>query len=675
MESYLIYFAKVNGLLILFYFMYVLFLRKETFFTSNRWYLLTGLFVSVTLPLLTFTKTIWIETTPIPEFQTRNIMVDNLENMQAIQEPQFDWSVILLTIYGTISLLILLKIGIELASFFKKISNQNIQKLNNYSLVHSNSTENPFSFFNYIVINKNRFSENELQHILTHESIHVAQKHSLDVLLSKLFCALLWVNPIIWLYRKAILQNLEYIADKLSFEQIENKYDYQRTLLKVVTHQHNLSITNQFYQSLIKKRIVMLHTNQSHKRNVLKYAFILPVLVGFMLLFQVETVAQVKEKELLAARAVEIIEVIIDKNSSNDYIQNEVNSLKNEYDIILNVNNIKRNKNNEITAIKINFKDKMGNEGAMDYKDNSGNPINPIRFYKELDENSKGQIGFGGESIKEKFKFLSTNSPNQIEIKDAAVAVVEVSNLEIKETNSSESDQPTNNQLYIINGEEYLYNELSRTNIQYAEKIKVLNKEEGIKKYGEKGKNGVIIITGNCSFEIDGKTVSFEEPKGTTTNELEVSKKEKELKAQQNSKLSKEYIASKTERRTNMELSKKEREIKAQQNSKLNNEKIEDRIEKRKKINENNVKFTTIIETENGNQTVVYDNNRLKIPGSPSVKIDQNGPSIYVNGKMLSNPEQFLKMDPKQIYYVEVTDQSQAENGVITIKRIDVKTK
>ena len=77
----------------------------------------------------------------------------------------------------------------------------------------------------------------------------------------------------------------------------------------------------------------------------------------------------------------------------------------------------------------------------------------------------------------------------------------------------------------------------------------------------------------------------LEEPKGTTTNELEVSKKEKEIKAQQNSKLSKEHIASKTERRTNMELSKKEREIKAQQNSKLNNEKIEDRIEKRKKIN------------------------------------------------------------------------------------------
>ena len=426
MENYLIYFAKVNGLLILFYLMYVLFLRKETFFTSNRWYLLTGLFVSVTLPMLTFTKTIWIETTLIPEFQTGNIMVDNLENMRAIQEPQFDWSVILLIIYGTISLLILLKIGIELASFFKKISNQNIQKLNNYSLVDSNSTENPFSFFNYIVINKNRFSENELQHILTHESIHVAQKHSLDVLLSKLFCALLWVNPIIWLYRKAILQNLEYIADKLSFEQIENKYDYQITLLKVVTHQHNLSITNQFYQSLIKKRIVMLHTNQSHKRNVLKYAFILPVLVGFMLLFQVETVAQVKEnKTAPKTYAVSTsFSSIMTKNTSDKELKELEKTFTGENHKLI-ISKVKRNKNNEIIAIKLVFD--SGNTYVRVFERKSTEPITNIKIY--VDSDSKDEKTFGFEEVKDV----------------RVVEVVEVDDLEAISVEGFESDK---NQTY-----------------------------------------------------------------------------------------------------------------------------------------------------------------------------------------------------------------------------------
>src|SRR5574343_531618 len=151
MENLLIYFLKANGLIILFYLMYVAFLRKETFFVSNRWYLISGLVLSLILPLITFTKIIWVEPTPIPESYEEAIPIT-------------------------------------------------------YSSIEIPAQENPFSFFHYIVINPNRFSEEEFQHILTHESIHVKQKHSIDVLLSKLFCAFFCLNPIILWYRKAILE-------------------------------------------------------------------------------------------------------------------------------------------------------------------------------------------------------------------------------------------------------------------------------------------------------------------------------------------------------------------------------------------------------------------------------------------------------------------------------------
>ena len=95
-----------------------------------------------------------------------------------------------------------------------------------------------------------------------------------------------------------MLQNLEFIADNQSLEEIDSKYEYQKTLLKVVVHQQIVGITNPFYQSLIKKRIIMLHKNQSDRRNAWKYATILPALVGFMLLFQIETIAQVKEGKI-----------------------------------------------------------------------------------------------------------------------------------------------------------------------------------------------------------------------------------------------------------------------------------------------------------------------------------------------------------------------------------------
>ena len=389
----MLYFIKANGLIILFYLMYVLFLRKETFFVSNRLYLILGLLISLCLPLITFTKTIWVDPTPVPEFYQETTTVNSDYIEVPIQETPIDWSLILTTAYVVICVLILVKIGIEIASFYNRIRKHNQQKEADFTLIHSNTTENPFSFFHYIVINPHLFSEAELQHILTHESIHVKQKHSIDVLLGKLFCAVFWVNPIIWLYRKAMLQNLEFIADSETFQQIENKYEYQITLLKVVTHQHDLSITNQFYQSLIKKRIVMLHTNQSHKRNAWKYATILPLLVGFMLLFQIETVAQVKESKIEETNyAVSSnYSSILTKNTTDKELRELEKSFSDEK-YKLKISKVKRNKNGEIIEIKLLFDSGKTYVEILERK--STEPIDAIKIFIKSDKNDNVTCGF-----------------------------------------------------------------------------------------------------------------------------------------------------------------------------------------------------------------------------------------------------------------------------------------
>ena len=389
----MLYFIKANGLIILFYLMYVLFLRKETFFVSNRLYLILGLIISLSLPLITFTKTIWVDPTPVPEFYQETTTVNSDYIEVPIQETPIDWSLILTTAYVVICVLILAKIGVEIASFYNRIRKHNQQKEADFTLIHSNTTENPFSFFHYIVINPHLFSEAELQHILTHESIHVKQKHSIDVLLGKLFCAVFWVNPIIWLYRKAMLQNLEFIADSETFQQIENKYEYQITLLKVVTHQHDLSITNQFYQSLIKKRIVMLHTNQSHKRNAWKYATILPLLVGFMLLFQIETVAQVKESKIEETNyAVSTnYSSILTKNTTDKELRELEKSFSDEK-YKLKISKVKRNKNGEIIEIKLLFDSGKTYVEILERK--STEPIDAIKVFIKSDKNDNVTCGF-----------------------------------------------------------------------------------------------------------------------------------------------------------------------------------------------------------------------------------------------------------------------------------------
>ena len=488
MENLLIYFAKVNGLIILFYLMYVLFLRKETFFVSNRFYFIIGLLLSLVLPLITFTKTIWVEPAPLAELYQETTSVNSDLIAIPIQENPIDWTIILLSSYVIISIAIILKIGVELTSFFKRIQKQNKQKGSDYTLINSNSIENPFSFFSYIIINKNMFTEEEIEHILTHESVHVKQKHSIDVLIGKLFCALFWVNPIIWLYRKAMLQNLEFIADNETFQQIENKYEYQKTLLKVVTHQHDLNITNQFYQSLIKKRIVMLHTNQSHKKNVWKYATILPLLVSFMLLFQIETVAQVKENSKVATYAVSSnFSLILTKNTTDKELQ-ELEKTFSDGKYKLKISKVKRNKEGEIIGIKLSFDSGKTYNQILERK--STEPIDDIRIYINSDKDDNQTCGF--EEIK------NTEGINWNDAKS-------LSSVEIKKSN-------TDDMIFIINGKEYTKEEMKGKIAELDGAIEMNEDVKNIKK--------VMVFKGNTNISDEPKTMIYLDENMISEDEL-----------------------------------------------------------------------------------------------------------------------------------------------------------
>lgn len=477
MENLLLYFIKANGLIILFYLMYVLFLRKETFFISNRWYFIIGLLLALALPFIKFTKTIWVEPTPVAAFYQEQVPTSSTLTEIPIQENPVDWLLIVLCAYLIISFLFLLKIGMELISFFKKIQHQNKQKESNYTLVDSDAIENPFSFFNYIVINKNRFSEAEIEHIVTHERIHVTQKHSIDVVTGKLFCALFWINPIVWFYRKAMLQNLEFIADSATVQLIENKYEYQKTLLKVVTRQHDLSITNQFYQSLIKKRIVMLHTNQSHKRNAWKYAIVLPLLVGFMLLFQIETVAQVKEDAKVATYAVAQVSFssILTKNSTDKELQELEKTFSNEK-YKLKISKVKRNKEGEIIGIKLSFDSGKTYNRILERK--STEPIDDIKIFINSDKDDDTTCGF--EEVKNTVgvNWNDAESLNTVEIKKSA----------------------TDEMIYIINGKEYTKEEMKGKIAELDGAIEANEDEKSGKK--------VIVFKGKSSISDEPKTTN-----------------------------------------------------------------------------------------------------------------------------------------------------------------------
>lgn len=392
MEAFFIYFLKVNVLLVTFFLAYYFLLRKETFFNKNRWFLLLGLFASVLLPLITFTKIIWVEPSPVVYETFSNDIVPYIIENKVIEEP-IDWNSILFYVYLGISVVFIVKMLIEILSFFRIIKFGKRTKTKEALLIDNESNENPFSFFNHIVFNSQMFSEDELQHIISHENIHVKEKHSIDVLVSKVFCAIIWVNPIMWLYQKEMLQNLEYIADTKASVITQDKINYQKTLLKVVTNQHQLSITNQFYQSLIKKRIVMLNTNQSNQRKSWKYALILPVLSAFMLLFQVETVAQVKEKT--AKRTSLVVSTSFSSTVTKNTTDVELKELEKTFSDKkrkLIISDVKRNKKGEINEIKLLFDTGKTYHRVLHRKSNEF--INDIQIFVKADDSGNENCGF-----------------------------------------------------------------------------------------------------------------------------------------------------------------------------------------------------------------------------------------------------------------------------------------
>jgi hypothetical protein len=75
--------------------------------------------------------------------------------------------------------------------------------------------------------------------------VHSEQNHSIDVLITRLFSILFWFNPVIWLYQKAILQNLNSSRTVKPYWKFQTKA-YQITLLKITAHENCVALSNHF---------------------------------------------------------------------------------------------------------------------------------------------------------------------------------------------------------------------------------------------------------------------------------------------------------------------------------------------------------------------------------------------------------------------------------------------
>lgn len=285
--GFLIFIAKSSLALALFYCCFQILLRNETFFKANRWFLLVGVVVALVFPFLIITKVVFVNA-PLLDFSN---LQDSVVNQP---KEKIDWWFIALLLYIVGCVFFFIRFVIQLLSLYSLLKKGKSTRVNGFTMVEVTEDTSAFSFFNYIVYNPSLHTEKELKTILEHEQLHAIQKHSLDMLFTHLLCVLQWVNPFAWWYKKLVSVNLEYLVDNTIVSN-QNKKEYQYLLLQQSVHSvASLSLTNPFFSSLVKKRIVMLNKSKSKKYNMLKMGVVLPVLLVATLTLNTQVVAQTK---------------------------------------------------------------------------------------------------------------------------------------------------------------------------------------------------------------------------------------------------------------------------------------------------------------------------------------------------------------------------------------------
>ncbi len=264
---------------------YKLFLSRLTFYNINRWYLLGYTFISFLIPFASISS-LWQhkEVGQIVFVQ----WIPSLTNSNAVQKLS-NSEVIIAYVLAIIALgvvVLLIKLLFTSASLWllKKKATV-ISTDENATIFQVQDDIAPFSFGKNMYLNINQHEGEDLEQIIKHEFVHIKQKHTLDVIWCEILCILNWYNPFAWMLKSAIKQNLEFIADDKVIQQGVDREGYQFLLLKVMGNR-NFAIANNFNFQALKKRIIMMNTNETRKRHLLKFTLMLPIVAVLLLSFR-----------------------------------------------------------------------------------------------------------------------------------------------------------------------------------------------------------------------------------------------------------------------------------------------------------------------------------------------------------------------------------------------------
>ena len=548
MTPFLSFLLKANLALTLLYAFYFLCFRRDTFYGKIRWYLLVSMIATLIFPLINIAT--WLTGSPVVMEISENIPDVNSVTQYVFVRPQIEntvepiaaqtvpVSLILWWCWLSVFIFMLGQRLFQLACIIRLRRRYPRVRYGSSVITAVEGKIQPFSFVDRIFLNPSLYAKDELDEIVAHEQIHCRQRHTIDILLSETLVCLCWFNPVAWLLRHDLKQNIEYYTDRMTLRSGFDRRQYQYSLLQV--SDSGYQIVNHFYFNNLKKRIIMMNKKETPRILTAKYLLVIPALAAAFLTVQISGLQAAKKYSsesildrdtgesthivvldtLVAKKGFTIVDTIDSEKKNSSYTFNNVSKTG---DIKGRVTHIKA----DSTVFRGNPLEKAlvlidGKESSVDTI--SAQDIESISILKDKTATrlygSKGENGVVLITTKSSKPHLNvitktgqytTCSQETVRLSGTVTAArdgqalpgVTVVVLESETQPEDKLDEnpkvlpvrsgKTASVLFIVDGTEVSNMEnLSPESIQSME---IFKDQSAIDKYGDKGKNGVVVIT------------------------------------------------------------------------------------------------------------------------------------------------------------------------------------
>ena len=524
MGVFFIYILKSSVCLVLFYLFFRLLLSKETFHRFNRMALLGVLFFSLLIPCIEVTTRHQVEVQQAVLSIEQLLLMAELEatpaNVGAVQETSaISWVQIVLLVYLAGILFLACRNIYSLICLFRLIHSGKHEKLEKgVTLVVHNQEIAPFSWMNYIVISRKDLEENGRE-ILIHEMAHIHHRHSVDLLVADICIFFQWFNPGAWLLKQELQNVHEYEADETVINEGVNAKEYQLLLIKKAVGTRLYSMANSFNHSKLKKRITMMLKEKSSPWARLKYLYVLPVAAIAVTAFarpevsdKVEKISSVKVNDLAAIVETKVAESAGDTTKPADvkYVPAEVRKRLKGTLVFEVAEEMPEFPGGGMSALMSYLKDNMRYPASAKEKGTQGRVT--VQFVVDKDGSIKEPklLRSVDKDMDAEALRLISNMPKwkpgrqkgqPVAVKYTVPVMFSLDDDKLEKTSSANGitvegyagngKEP----LYIVDGKEVTPSVMSALDPNKIERVTVLKDKSATELYGEKGKNGVLLIT------------------------------------------------------------------------------------------------------------------------------------------------------------------------------------